>query len=78
MATPCSKAEITLDVKLTVKLVADVGVTQEALDAYLAEHLDEIRKDLVGDVRLRSDQWSSYITPHDEVYVDDLLDAELI
>lgn len=72
------KTEITIAVKLTVRLVGDDGVPQEKLDEAVKRDLDGIRSELSEKVSFDSSamNWNGYVDDNASYFIEDVVGVE--
>jgi hypothetical protein len=69
--------EISITVKLTVKITSDDWVTQETLDKAVERDLEGIKSEVAKNLRL-GDDFDGYVDDNDRYYLDDLVSAEVV
>jgi len=69
--------EISITVKLTVKITSDDWVTQETLDKAVERDLEGIKSEVAKSLRL-GDDFDGYVDDNDRYYLDDLVSAEVV
>jgi hypothetical protein len=79
MNTPAENPakEISITVKLTVKITSDDWVTQETLDKAVERDLEGIKSEVAKSLRL-GDDFDGYVDDNDRYYLDDLVSAEVV